>query len=157
MKLVRIGKLALLFPLSCGDGPVALERPAPRVVTVGGVSYAASAQVVARSPLVVRTEVRATNTSPGPVELRVASHCAVLLRVYDNAAYAGRPVWDGTRYVRSCTTLLRPIVLAAGETRAFAAESRPLLERGRYFFLAILRQADRDIEMAAGDSYVDTF
>jgi len=152
-----IATLLLGLLSACADAPVApIDEPAPEpVVAVRGLRYTASATVTSRAPLVITTEVRLTNTTAGAVEVRIASHCAVLLRVYDNAEFRGRAVWDGGADAQSCTTLVRPVTVGAGETRVFATDARPVLTRGRYFFVAVLRQADRDVQLAAGHADVD--
>ncbi len=154
-KVRRYGWL-LALAAACAEPVAPPEEAQPEpVVARAGVRYVATAMIASHSPLVVHTEVRLTNTTAADVEIRVASHCAVLLRVYDNARFSGRAAWDGTTDARTCTTLVRPIRIGPGETRVFAADARPDLARGRYWFVAVLRQADRDVHLAAGQADVD--
>ncbi|MCI0433605.1 MAG: hypothetical protein L0271_08140 [Gemmatimonadetes bacterium] len=151
--------IALMLALTgCDEAPVEPTTPAPPtpVVAREGLRYTASVTIASQRPLIVHTEVRVTNTTNSSVGLRIASHCAVLLRVYDNDGYLGRAVWDGAADAGACTTLVRPVSFGPGETRVFAADARPVLGRGRYFFVAVLRQADRDVQLAAGHADVDS-
>jgi hypothetical protein len=147
----------VLLGTACAEGSLPTEATrAPEVaVADAGVTYRAVSVVSSVSPLVVRTEISATNASAKSIEIRVASHCMVLLRVWNNAPYEGKPVWDQTDEARACTTLVRPVVLAPGESRVFAGEARPPLAKGRYFLSALLRKEGGGIEVATGNASID--
>lgn len=146
---MRTGFLMLTLIAAC-DADLIAPRPEAEVRDEAGLSYRAVASRSADGAL--RAEVTVANGRATPIDLRVASHCTVLIRAWRTADYTTRPVWDQAAESKACSTLTRTVRLDPGETRVFEGEARPVLERGRYFLSVVLR-GERPIEVAAG--YVD--
>jgi hypothetical protein len=151
--------LVLLLLCACEepDSPAAVA-PAPQPVAADerGITYRATSVMITASPVQFRTTFIAVNAAQQAIELQVASHCMVQLRVWDNPRYEGRPIWDQADSDGACTTLHRTILLAPGETRVFEGDARPRLAAGRYFLSARLRRAGRVIEVATGNAEITT-
>jgi hypothetical protein len=145
---IRIGIALLLLLAACQSEVLAPLPVATQVSDELGLAYRGAATLSQDGALTANIIV--TNERSTAVDLRVASHCAVLIRAWRSADYSGRPAWDQTAETRACSTLTRTIRLAPGEARVFAGEARPDLERGRYFLSVVLRREHRTIEVAAG-------
>jgi hypothetical protein len=138
--------------------PLDPGAPSPTRVVAEGVAYDAELRVLESYPARLQAQVRLTNTSDEPVEIRFPDGCVVLLRAYRSEDRSGQPAWDPMRGSLFCTMILVEFTLSPGESREFqATASAPeilgdSLPAGRYFFTALLRPNGRAVEVPAGQA-----
>jgi hypothetical protein len=150
MRGKRAAAVAITVLAAC-DTPAPLEpvEPPHGVIVVEGVRYSATAGPAAAAAG-VHARVTALNAGPRPVELRVAAHCPVAIRLYLAPDYGSAPAFDDLGRARSCSPLVRHVRLGPDESAVWESVARPVVRPGRYYVSAVLRLETRYIEVTAG-------
>ena len=156
MKTSRLS-CALLLLAACTNGEDTVTDAPSSAHNLGGVEYSAETLVMESFPVQLRTIVTARNATGDDVFLHFGSPCVTHLRVYDNAARSGTPVYDQAREY-GCIAVIFEDTIAPGDTAQYVAphtDARQILgdslPDGHYWFTATLHPAS-ELELPAGDA-----
>lgn len=154
---ILLSGATLLGLLACSpadDGPTGVPAPTQNV---GLVEFSADTRIMESFPVQLATDVTARNTGPTTADVVFPDGCVVMLRVYDNAQRAGKPVWDQAR-IAACTMAVIEVPIPGGGAELFRGgvgaghilgDSLP---DARYWLSAVLRPNRDTVEVTAGEA-----
>ena len=155
MKTSRL-PCTLLLLAACTNGEDTVTDAPSSAHNLGGVEYSAETLVMESFPVQLRTIVTARNATGDDAFLHFGSPCVTHLRVYDNAARSGAPVYDQAREY-GCIAVIFDDTVAAGDTAQYSAPNTngyevlgDSLPDGRYWLSASLNPSGQRIEIPAG-------
>lgn len=137
-------------PADPGDRPPA--GPPAGAVTVDGIEYSATVQVMESFPVQIAATVTVANHTDETRTVAFADGCVALLRAYDGETQ----IWDQAEEV-ACTMATVPVELSPGESEEFrtpTSSGYDILDDewpdGTYRMAIYLRPIGEEVEIDAG-------
>ena len=141
--------------LACSTGEDAVTDAPSSLHGLPGLEFTAETLVMESFPVQLRTIVTARNKTGEAVTISHGDPCIVMLRVYDNEARSGEPVWDQER-VNFCVAMVFDDEIAAFDTAVYqtGADGYDILgdslPDGRYWLSAHVTLSQGNTEVPAG-------